>query len=337
MSASADAIERPHARHVGGRGEASQRRCGGGRNGNAEQPDGQVHDPKCVVEPRHRTRSFTRGELCVHEHVDLCGGHSHSTRAHQQQHTAKRGVADVEPWPIRKPFSPEGPPLNEELSQPPNQRRDGHKNDGLESEAWRQRDARRDDHDRRHVEHGRRQGWNEKMAQRVQHAHEHGRHGHQRQERSHDARQQYREFKLAGDIREVRRKQPHQRFGEDDGYSDEQAGYEDEHGDDRVGQRPPPGLATDGQLVREGGDECRAHGPLGEQVTRQVGHPERHPKRIHGVIGTEVEGQNLVADQSQDTTGHGRQTEQSGRTRQAWSGFRMQGVPQRSTALWSEK
>ena len=60
--------------------------------------------------------------------------------------------------------------------------------------------------------------------------------------------------------------------------------------------------------------------PSANRSRDEVGHAERDAKRIHRVAGAEVKGQDLVADQPQDAAGHGRQTEQSGRTGQARSG-----------------
>ena len=90
---------------------------------------------------------------------------------------------------------------------------------------------------------------------------------------------------------------------------------------DRVGQPPRSWLAIGGQLVREGRDECRAHRAFGEEVTDEVGDAEGDAERIHRVAGAEVVGQDLVADQPEDSAGHGRQAEKAGRTGQTRCGL----------------
>ena len=79
-------------------------------------------------------------------------------------------------------------------------------------------------------------------------------------------------------------------------------------------------LAVGGQLLREGGDERRAHGAFGEQIAHQVGDAEGDAKRVVGVAGAEVIGEDRVADQAEDAAGHRRQAEEAGGAGQARSG-----------------
>ena len=114
------------------------------------------------------------GKLRVDEDVDLRRRHADRARPHQQQHAAERRVAEIERRSIAIALVAKRPPLNGQLAEPADQRRDRDQHDGLHTELRRERHQRHGDHDGRDVEHRRRERGHEEVTERVQHAHEHG-------------------------------------------------------------------------------------------------------------------------------------------------------------------
>ena len=65
---------------------ARNRRRRGRRDRDAEQPDRQIHQAKCEIEPRHGAGAFARRQHGVDEDVDLRRRHAERARAHEEEH-----------------------------------------------------------------------------------------------------------------------------------------------------------------------------------------------------------------------------------------------------------
>ena len=66
------------------------------RDGDAENADGQLHQPEGVVEPRDRAVRMCEANWPLTSDVDLHGRAGDGARDHQDQHGAQRRVAEIE-------------------------------------------------------------------------------------------------------------------------------------------------------------------------------------------------------------------------------------------------
>ena len=89
-----------------------------------------------------------------------------------------------------------------------------------------------------------------------------------------------------------------------------------------VDAEPPGiGLAVQGQMASEGGDERGAHGAFSEEIADEVGNPERDEVRVHLVARAEVRGEQRFADEAEQTADQRRGARQARGTRETSAGL----------------
>ena len=71
-------------------------------NGDAENPQRQLHEAKRNVQPGHRAVAERRGESAVHRDVHLHGAGRDGGRPHQRENCAHPGIAPIEVGPETK-------------------------------------------------------------------------------------------------------------------------------------------------------------------------------------------------------------------------------------------
>ncbi len=96
-------------------------RYGGQRrrsDGNAKEPDWEIHQPECEIQPRHCAGPFARCEHSVDEDVHLSGSESDRTRAHEDEHACEAFIPPIENRAVCEAFAPQRGPLDCELGSP---------------------------------------------------------------------------------------------------------------------------------------------------------------------------------------------------------------------------
>ncbi len=150
-----------------------EHRCG---DGHAEDADGKLHEAKRVVQPGHRAvddRAASgvddrRGEVGIHENIDLHRGGADNRRSHKAKNLAYPGIGDVEHGSITEAGTSETRPLHGKLQKAADEGAVSHARDRTESESGAdQKSQKQAAQDRPDIEKRRGQGRHAEDSERV--------------------------------------------------------------------------------------------------------------------------------------------------------------------------
>ena len=272
--------------------------------GDAKNSERQVHQPECVVEPRHRASALACRQHGVHEHVDLRRCEPERSRPHQNEDLAQSRLAQIEQRPVAVPFLVQQRPLRDDLPGAADEHADRHRGDRREAHSWHQWHEQDRAQDARDVEHRGRQRGHEEPVQRVQHPHERGGYRHERQERQHDPGEEDSQLQLAWYLAVIVREHGHERLCEQQACAHHERRHDEERVDDVVAQAPRGGAPFASEIPRERRDERRAHRAFREEVSHQVRNPERDVVGVDRVAGAEQVRHDLIAHEAEHAARH---------------------------------
>jgi hypothetical protein len=187
----------------------------------------------------------------------------------------------LQPLVARRPLGMEPPPLPSQAGEL-DQELPGPSEEGperpAESHLGRGEAEHPEDHsprDRHDVERGRRERGKAEALLRVQHAHRHRREGNEGEERHHHAGQEHGELGLARHVVESRGEVGDDRPGRRDADQHQRSQDHAQEGQELRGEAVGLGPPLLGEHPRVGRHEGGRERPFGEQVSQEVGDPER--------------------------------------------------------------
>ncbi len=183
----------------------------GGRDGDAKQPQRELHEAERIAQPAYRSvAGNARGEIGDHQHVDLDRGVAEDGRSHEAEDLAQQGMVPIDGRTETEPFRAQRRQLPEKLQSAAQHHADRHAGDGLDAEVRRQ-DVAEDqaESDRSDIEECGGQSGHGETVTGIQHAHGLRGQCHQQQEGEHDARQLHRQLEFSRHLVETGRQQIH--------------------------------------------------------------------------------------------------------------------------------
>ena len=265
----------PERGQVPGRGVPRDEREVRRRDRHAEQPDRKLDQAKRVLEDRDGPVPVSRGELAVHHHGDLRGRQAHDRGEHEPHHSPQGRGLPVERPLVSKAASSGDRNLDRELADRPQEGSDREREHGRLAQPRKKRREQDRADDARDVEDRGRGRRDEEPSIGVEDTHHHGGERHEEQERRHHPRHRRRQLDLAGRSEKARRERENDRPRKEQDQDREDREHDQQRIDHAV--REPPGLPLSRlhAHAREGRDERRREGALGEQVPQEVRDPER--------------------------------------------------------------
>ena len=180
-----------------------ERRQGDRPDGDAEEPERQVHDPEGVVEPADAALGQRRDQDRVDQDVDPGPREADRDGDEQGHDPAELRVAEAQDRAPAEALPTQGRHLDEELHQPADEDADGHAEDGLLAAGHVPAVGQKRDEDREEVERGRGHRRHEERPLGVEIAHGPGGQADEDQEGEEDRGQLGRQADLARDAAEA--------------------------------------------------------------------------------------------------------------------------------------